>query len=64
VTSETFRDDFVAMPIPMPIFVLASEPFIGSQILYLGFGGALGMIRTCNLLIRSEMLYPLSYERR
>jgi hypothetical protein len=21
------------------------------------------MIRTCNLLIRSEMLYPLSYER-
>ncbi len=24
---------------------------------------ALGMIRTCNLLIRSQMLYPLSYER-
>jgi hypothetical protein len=25
--------------------------------------GALGRIRTCNLLIRSQMLYPLSYER-
>jgi hypothetical protein len=28
-----------------------------------GFGGALGGIRTPNLLIRSQMLYPLSYER-
>ncbi len=27
------------------------------------FGGALGGIRTPNLLIRSQMLYPLSYER-
>src|SRR5579884_657589 len=27
-------------------------------------GGALGGIRTPNLLIRSQMLYPLSYERR
>jgi hypothetical protein len=26
--------------------------------------GALGRIRTCNLLIRSQVLYPLSYERR
>ena len=26
--------------------------------------GALGGIRTPNLLIRSQMLYPLSYERR
>ena len=26
-------------------------------------GGALGRIRTCNLLIRSQVLYPLSYER-
>jgi hypothetical protein len=26
-------------------------------------GGALGGIRTPNLLIRSQMLYPLSYER-
>ena len=25
--------------------------------------GALGGIRTPNLLIRSQMLYPLSYER-
>jgi len=25
--------------------------------------GALGRTRTCNLLIRSQMLYPLSYER-
>src|SRR5262245_7845167 len=30
---------------------------------YLGLGGALGGIRTPNLLIRSQMLYPLSYER-
>jgi hypothetical protein len=28
-----------------------------------GLGGALGGIRTPNLLIRSQMLYPLSYER-
>ncbi len=27
------------------------------------FDCALGRIRTCNLLIRSQMLYPLSYER-
>ena len=27
-------------------------------------GCALGGIRTPNLLIRSQMLYPLSYERR
>jgi hypothetical protein len=26
-------------------------------------GGALGGTRTPNLLIRSQMLYPLSYER-
>ena len=30
----------------------------------LRFGGALGGTRTPNLLIRSQMLYPLSYERR
>ena len=31
----------------------------------MGFSaGALGGIRTPNLLIRSQMLYPLSYERR
>ena len=28
-----------------------------------GYGGALGGTRTPNLLIRSQMLYPLSYER-
>jgi hypothetical protein len=28
-----------------------------------GIGGALGGTRTPNLLIRSQMLYPLSYER-
>ncbi len=28
-----------------------------------GFGSALGGTRTPNLLIRSQMLYPLSYER-
>ena len=28
-----------------------------------GNGGALGGTRTPNLLIRSQMLYPLSYER-
>jgi hypothetical protein len=30
----------------------------------LRYGGALGGTRTPNLLIRSQMLYPLSYERR
>ena len=34
------------------------------QALACGFGGALGGTRTPNLLIRSQMLYPLSYERR
>ena len=29
-----------------------------------GYVGALGGTRTPNLLIRSQMLYPLSYERR
>jgi hypothetical protein len=29
-----------------------------------GDPGALGGTRTPNLLIRSQMLYPLSYERR
>jgi hypothetical protein len=29
-----------------------------------GFSGALGGTRTPNLLIRSQMLYPLSYERQ
>ena len=29
-----------------------------------GDGGALGGTRTPNLLIRSQMLYPLSYERQ
>jgi hypothetical protein len=29
-----------------------------------GWISALGRIRTCNLLIRSQVLYPLSYERR
>ena len=33
-------------------------------ILTCGFGSALEGIRTPNLLIRSQMLYPLSYERR
>ncbi len=28
-----------------------------------GDGCALGRTRTCNLLIRSQVLYPLSYER-
>ena len=28
-----------------------------------GYSGALGGTRTPNLLIRSQMLYPLSYER-
>ena len=28
-----------------------------------GFDGALGGTRTPSLLIRSQMLYPLSYER-
>ncbi len=40
----------------------ASPPRVGH--LALGFLSALGGIRTPNLLIRSQMLYPLSYERR
>jgi hypothetical protein len=36
----------------------------GNKALACGFGGALGGTRTPNLLIRSQMLYPLSYERR
>ena len=36
-----------------------------SRAMDVGFSaGALGGIRTPNLLIRSQMLYPLSYERR
>ena len=36
-----------------------------SRAINVGLGaGALGGIRTPNLLIRSQMLYPLSYERR
>ena len=36
-----------------------------SRAIDVGFSaGALGGIRTPNLLIRSQMLYPLSYERR
>ena len=34
-----------------------------SEALTCGLGGALGGTRTPNLLIRSQMLYPLSYER-
>jgi hypothetical protein len=34
-----------------------------SRALTCGFGGALGGTRTPSLLIRSQMLYPLSYER-
>ena len=35
-----------------------------SRAIDVGFSaGALGGIRTPNLLIRSQMLYPLSYER-
>ncbi len=36
----------------------------GDEALTCDFVGALGGIRTPNLLIRSQMLYPLSYERR
>jgi hypothetical protein len=34
-----------------------------AQLVDLGFCSALGGSRTHNLLIRSQMLYPLSYER-
>jgi hypothetical protein len=34
-----------------------------SKALTCGLGGALGGTRTPSLLIRSQMLYPLSYER-
>jgi len=39
------------------VFVPASTPVIT------GLWSALGRTRTCNLLIRSQVLYPLSYER-
>jgi hypothetical protein len=35
----------------------------GNKTLTCGYIGALGGTRTPNLLIRSQMLYPLSYER-
>ena len=35
----------------------------GGSVLTCGNSGALGGTRTPNLLIRSQMLYPLSYER-
>ncbi len=39
------------------------DPAATGQYLTWGNGGALGGTRTPNLLIRSQMLYPLSYER-
>jgi hypothetical protein len=39
-----------------------AHSMIGSE-LWPGLAGALGGTRTPNLLIRSQMLYPLSYER-
>ena len=36
---------------------------VGAPTINAGGGGAPGTIRTCNLLIRSQMLYPLSYGR-
>ncbi len=41
----------------------AALPEIRNRTLACGDGGALGGTRTPNLLIRSQMLYPLSYER-
>jgi hypothetical protein len=38
-------------------------PSSENEALTWGLGGALGGTRTPNLLIRSQMLYPLSYER-
>ncbi len=42
---------------------LGPAPCVACTGLTCGFGGALGGTRTPNLLIRSQMLYPLSYER-
>jgi hypothetical protein len=42
----------------------ASESRVPIRSMTWDFVGALGGIRTPNLLIRSQMLYPLSYERR
>jgi hypothetical protein len=41
-----------------------NDPDGGTQRDDLGKRGALGGTRTPNLLIRSQMLYPLSYERQ
>ena len=43
-----------------PLSPIASDR---NRALTCGFVGALGGTRTPNLLIRSQMLYPLSYER-
>ena len=39
------------------------SPFVGYKPVACGDTCALGRIRTCNLLIRSQVLYPLSHER-
>ena len=45
-------------------FAPAELTAVAGEAVDLGKQGALGGIRTPNLLIRSQMLYPLSYERR
>ena len=42
---------------------VADQKTAGQRLLPAVLIGALGGIRTPNLLIRSQMLYPLSYER-
>jgi hypothetical protein len=46
--------------LPMPSGQRKAPPELG----YLGRYGAPGKARTCNLRVRSAMLYPLSYGRR
>src|ERR671913_552416 len=42
---------------------IGGEKLISAALFALVRLGALGRTRTCNLLIRSQVLYPLSYER-
>jgi hypothetical protein len=54
----TARVQFCAVPVSSRA-VLPTGGEVTPQVRY----GALDRTRTCNLLIRSQMLYPLSYER-
>jgi hypothetical protein len=62
LSTAAVRGDVAPVRVVGPAGSDAQKP--RSRAVYLGFRVcALGGIRTPNLLIRSQMLYPLSYER-